>query len=161
MCECIVFHISKCQRRCLSFRYGREDGWAPGMAVKMLELQVWPWWAPVGSTNQPERLWPISRGGAGLEATTAARRTGSCAFHYNQTFLLLLGSVFCKYFLEIETKEMLRKNSKLIVAQREGAICFCLQSIASQETSSLLQGRRPLASLFRSAHESLNHSKFS
>lgn len=143
MCDYIVFDISKCQRRWLGLRYGPNGH----QSVAGNSLNI------CGTSYTVEPVWKL---------IAVACKTSNCCFHYDQTFLLLHGSMFCKYFLEIETEEMLRKNSKLIVAQLEGAICFCLESIASREvTSSLLKGKRRPNLLFRDAHEILSHSMFS
>lgn len=56
-----------------------------------------------------------------------------------------------KYFLQIETKEMLRKDSKVVVVKGEGAICFFLQGIVPWEGQKLLS---------RDIHESLEKSDF-
>lgn len=142
MCDYVVFDISKCQRRLLGFRYGPNGH----QSVAWNSLNI----CCTSSTVEP--VW---------KHITVARKTSNCCFHYSQTFFLLHGSMFCKYFLEIQTKEMLRKNSKFIVAHLEGAICFCFWSTAFREvTSSLLKGKRRPKLLFRDDHKSLNNWVF-
>lgn len=123
MCDDFVFAVSKCQRGWLGSRY-IPDGHQSVAGNS---------WSICGTSPTVEPLW---------KHVTAACRTRNVAFIII-TFFLLHGSMFSKCFLETETEAMLRKNSKLVVAQLEGAICFCLQSFASQEViSSLLKGKK-------------------
>lgn len=107
MYTCIAFSISECQRKQLGFRCGPN-----GYKFNLKQPKRCHTYSP---TVEP--MW-----------STSQLCVSNC-FHYNQTSLILRGSMSWKYFLEIETKEMLRKDSKVVVAQGEGAICCFLQSI--------------------------------
>lgn len=110
MCDYIGFDISKRQRRWLGFRYGPSGH--QSVAWNILNV------CGTSPTVEPDR-----------KHITVARKTSNCYFRYDQTFLILHSSMFWKYFLEIKTKAMLRKNSKLVVAQQKepsASVCRAL-----------------------------------